>query len=79
MDYCLAFAYANRRLMMDRIIDCFHEVLKPKQTLAYSTDMININHNYAKLENHFDENVMVHRKGATSACRVRKATARRSG
>ena len=29
--------------------------------------MINIAHNYAKMENHFGANVMVHRKGATSA------------
>jgi tRNA-splicing ligase RtcB len=29
--------------------------------------MINIAHNYAVMENHFGENVMVHRKGATSA------------
>ena len=29
--------------------------------------MINIAHNYASLENHFGENVWVHRKGATLA------------
>lgn len=29
--------------------------------------MINIAHNYAKYENHFGQNVIVHRKGATSA------------
>jgi len=28
---------------------------------------ININHNYARMENHFGKNVMIHRKGATSA------------
>lgn len=28
---------------------------------------INIHHNYAQMENHFGKNVMVHRKGATSA------------
>lgn len=28
---------------------------------------INIHHNYAQLEHHFGENVMIHRKGATSA------------
>lgn len=67
MTYCVNFALANRRLIMDRIIDCFHEILKPQKTIAYSTDMINIAHNYAKMENHFGENVMVHRKGATLA------------
>lgn len=29
--------------------------------------MINIAHNYATMENHFGTNVMIHRKGATSA------------
>ena len=28
---------------------------------------MNIHHNYASLENHFGQNVWVHRKGATSA------------
>jgi tRNA-splicing ligase RtcB len=30
-------------------------------------DFVNIAHNYARLENHFNQNVIVHRKGATSA------------
>ena len=30
-------------------------------------DMINIAHNYAAIENHFGQNVIVHRKGATLA------------
>ena len=29
--------------------------------------MINIAHNYASVEKHFNEQVVVHRKGATSA------------
>jgi tRNA-splicing ligase RtcB len=29
--------------------------------------VIDVAHNYARMENHFGENVMVHRKGATSA------------
>jgi tRNA-splicing ligase RtcB len=28
---------------------------------------VNIHHNYATIENHFDKNVWTHRKGATSA------------
>ena len=31
-------------------------------------EMINIAHNYATMENHFGTNVIIHRKGATSAC-----------
>jgi len=67
MNYCLGFALSNRRLMMDRIIDSFHTVLNSSKTIAYSTDMINIHHNYAQMEHHFGKNVMVHRKGATNA------------
>jgi len=68
MQYCVDFAFANRRLMMDRIIDCFNDDNPDKyKPVAYSTNMINIAHNYASLENHFGKNVMIHRKGATLA------------
>ena len=65
MNYCVEFALANRKLIMDRAIETFKEVF-------FATDitfepMINIAHNYATMEHHFGSNVMVHRKGATSA------------
>jgi tRNA-splicing ligase RtcB len=63
MRYCLDFALANRRLMAQRIRDAFREAL-PDVTFA---EAINIHHNYAAFENHFGSNVLVHRKGATSA------------
>lgn len=63
MNYCVAFAYANRHLMLDRIKDIIN-VHFPK---ASYDPLINIAHNYAAWENHFGENVLVHRKGATSA------------
>jgi len=62
MNYCLEFALANRKLMMSRIKDIFNE-----QTGCSFKEEINIHHNYARMENHFGLNVMVHRKGATSA------------
>ncbi len=71
MQYCVDFALANRKLMMDRIIQIFI-----KQGLfnndfiglqATRKSFINIAHNYAVWENHFGENVIVHRKGATLA------------
>ena len=70
MQYCVDFALANRKLMMDRIIKVFFDVGLISQKEAkcnYLSEMINIAHNYAKLENHFGQNVMVHRKGATLA------------
>ena len=71
MNYCLAFAYANRKLMMTNIIQVlvtqglFDNDFTGLQKTRDS--FINIHHNYANLENHFGENVWVHRKGATSA------------
>ena len=64
MQYCVDFAFANRELMMDRIKHCFNEVIDDHVEFS---GMINIAHNYARLENHFGKNVWVHRKGATSA------------
>jgi tRNA-splicing ligase RtcB len=62
MNYCVGFALANRKLMMDRICEIFQA-----QTDCDFKPMINIAHNYAAMENHFGHNVMIHRKGATLA------------
>ena len=40
---------------------------REKHPKYYFSEEINIAHNYASMENHFGENVMVHRKGATKA------------
>ncbi len=63
MYYCVDFAYANRKLMMDNISKVFSSVASG----VLFGEMINIAHNYATQENHFGENVWVHRKGATLA------------
>lgn len=63
MKICLQFAYENRTLMAQRIMDSFAEVFPDFNNL----NMINIHHNYAALEHHFGRNVWVHRKGATLA------------
>lgn len=70
MQYAVDFAFANRKLMMDRIKYIFFEVFPDNSffgLVGRPEDMINIAHNYAKLENHFGQNVVVHRKGATLA------------
>jgi len=66
MNYCVDFALANRQLMMERVQHAFQSVLKGAVQFDES---INIAHNYAAWENHFGENVLVHRKGATRARR----------
>lgn len=64
MQYCIDFAFANRKLMMDRIQEIFADEFGG----GFSTsDFINIAHNYAVEEEHWDKKVWVHRKGATSA------------
>jgi tRNA-splicing ligase RtcB len=62
MNYCVDFALANRKLMMDRIQTIFNSL-----TACQFDPLINIAHNYAVMEHHFGRNVMVHRKGATKA------------
>ena len=65
MNYALAFAYQNRKIMLDRAMACFESVVG-SGGFVYD-DYINIHHNYAAWENHFGKNVIVHRKGATLA------------
>jgi tRNA-splicing ligase RtcB len=63
MQYCVDFALANRKLMMERIKDAFLAVTPP----VFFESFINIAHNYAAMETHYHKKVMVHRKGATRA------------
>lgn len=68
MRYAVDFALANRKLMMDRIINIFTEEWKFRSDALFTVDpMINIAHNYASLERHLGHDVWVHRKGATLA------------
>jgi len=64
MQYCVDFAFANRLLMMENIKSVFAQVLGSSFS---EVEFINIAHNYARWESHFDTKVIVHRKGATSA------------
>lgn len=63
MQYCVDFALANRRLMMQWI----QEVIADTFPDVQFEPMINIAHNYAAWEHHFGQNVIVHRKGAVRA------------
>lgn len=58
MNFALKFAKENRDVMLRHIIDVFGGV---------TDEYINIHHNYAAYENHFNTNVIIHRKGATKA------------
>lgn len=63
MNYCIEFALANRKLMMERMSEALTEVVGEFER----EDIINKAHNFAAWEHHFGENVFVHRKGATKA------------
>jgi len=60
MNYAMAFAAENRWMMIRKVISIMG--ISDRDCHA-----VNIHHNYAVMENHFKQNVWVHRKGATSA------------
>jgi tRNA-splicing ligase RtcB len=64
MQYCIIFGMCNRYLMMERIIQLFEDHFGHDFECS---DPINIAHNYAAIEKHFGEDLVVHRKGATKA------------
>jgi tRNA-splicing ligase RtcB len=62
MNFCLEFAKENRSNMMMKIKEIMDNMLD-----VYFMPKIDIHHNYAIFENHYNTNVIVHRKGATKA------------
>lgn len=66
MHLALDYAYENRERMMEQVCGVVkgHIEKYAGRTVSF-TDQINCHHNYAALENHYDANVWVHRKGAT--------------
>ncbi|MFA6770900.1 MAG: RtcB family protein [Bacteroidales bacterium] len=63
MNYSIQFALQNRKLMMEKVKEAFQEVLPGVEFSSF----INKPHNFAAWENHFSNEVIVHRKGATRA------------
>src|SRR6056297_614121 len=63
MNYCIEFALNNRKLMMERVKNAFAEVLNDVEFSGF----INKPHNFASWENHFGEDLIIHRKGAARA------------
>ena len=70
MNWATDFALASRRAMLSAMLETLWRELERSGIEFVSTDldaMINIHHNFANLEVHDGAEVMVHRKGATSA------------
>ncbi|MBI1184897.1 RtcB family protein [bacterium] len=63
MNYCIAFALSNRKHMMHSMTEALKEVMGDFET----DEIINKSHNFVAWEHHFNNNVLVHRKGATRA------------
>lgn len=68
MNLCLQFAKENREKMLLSVKAIFEKWIgKYTQLSLHFSNEINCHHNYASLENHYDKNVWVHRKGAVRA------------
>ena len=63
MHYCIGFALANRKLMMERVKIAIADIMGDVEFDGF----INKPHNFADTETHFEKEVLVHRKGATRA------------
>ncbi|MEO2003921.1 MAG: RtcB family protein, partial [Candidatus Poribacteria bacterium] len=69
MDWAVSFALENRWQMLERAVENFRALadMSALSAEAVRADGINIHHNFARRERHLGEEVVVHRKGATSA------------
>ncbi len=68
MGLSMDFAYENRAKMLSKVKEVFTESVEKYLgvTPEFSCE-INCHHNYAALENHYEKNLWVHRKGAIRA------------
>ena len=62
MNWCVEFAKLNRQIMLTIINDVFQDIFP-----INFYEQFDVAHNYARFENHYGKNVIVHRKGATAA------------
>lgn len=74
MQLAMDYAFENRERMLEKTCAVVREHIEKYAGLSMEfTDKINCHHNYAALENHYGENVWVHRKGATRARKGERA------
>lgn len=65
MKLAMDYAFENRARMLDKTCLAVKELIEKHTELSVEFgEEINCHHNYAALENHYDANVWVHRKGA---------------
>ncbi|MCI8485101.1 MAG: RtcB family protein [Lachnospiraceae bacterium] len=65
MNLAMDYAFENRGRMLEKTCSIVKELIEKHtgSVVVFGTE-INCHHNYASLENHYDANVWVHRKGA---------------
>jgi tRNA-splicing ligase RtcB (3'-phosphate/5'-hydroxy nucleic acid ligase) len=63
-EWCGAYAGANRRAIASRVTEVLHDVLGAR---ADESTTIAVDHNHVRVEDHFGEPLLVHRKGAMPA------------
>lgn len=61
------FALLNREEMMDRVLTELSYATGRAGIMNFEVERINCHHNFTQIENHFDQNVWVTRKGAIQA------------
>lgn len=70
MRWCMAFAEANRKAMMEAVYKAFEDSFG-RYTGGYVHQEIDLtvdtHHNFAAMEHHGGDNLMIHRKGAVKA------------
>lgn len=74
MKLAMDYAFENRAHMLDKVCAIVGELIEKHtgQRVEFGEE-INCHHNYAALENHYDANVWVHRKGAVRVRQGEKA------
>ncbi len=72
LDWCQKYAWWNRLAMVSDVQDVLKFLIPELKTRDFTdgsmdSNFIHCHHNYATMENHFGENILVTRKGAISA------------
>jgi len=64
LDWALDFAHINRQIMLSLVVEAVQDILGTQIDIDFNIDC---HHNYAAMENHYGQNVLVTRKGAVRA------------
>ncbi|MDE7340658.1 MAG: RtcB family protein [Lachnospiraceae bacterium] len=74
MNLAMDYAFENRARMLEKTCAIVKELIeKNTEFVVEFGEEVNCHHNYAALENHYDANVWVHRKGAVRVREGEKA------